>query len=756
MPSKHVRVVVRTRPTGRFAEQTFRIHEDTNAIDVKLPKSDVGGTVNNQVDSFSFKFDRVLHNASQERVFDEFARELLGTGGTGVLDGFNGTCMAYGQTGAGKTFTMVGGPANFAYRGIIPRCITALFTAIAARPECAITVRLGALEIYNELMMDLLPYPSAGDTAADQQIQEDSKGGVSVKGLTRRVALTEEECLQAFFEADAARAVSEHSLNVLSSRSHFVVTLFVESRSRVESNERVVYSKIHLVDLAGSERLKKTGSFGATLKEATFINKSLTFLEQVVVALSDKRRDHVPYRSSKLTHLLKDSIGGNCRTMMIANIWPEGSHVEETVSTLRFATRMMRVSNEATQNIQLDSQQLIRKYEREIRDLKQELAMHDILSGRSQMSYEPYTPEEQREIEKAAEQYFEGEVADVDITSIKQVRELFQSMRRLYQNQQQALQSRPARAHPSQAPGAGAEGDVAEGGQPAAEGAGGADEGVGDEEAAAGLSVGVAADQSKRAKGAGLEGGAIDQEARAAGKRRSPDGVAGEQRGDAQAGPAPPDRQTAFTDFKASTEEGQQLEAAFNQNKIDQRTKKQELRTVAEEISRVKVSMEEVKEMVQKKQRERSAEGAKVGGDSSVSLIDEEEYALIKRLKDLKKQYREQFDAHKELKAHLLQIDHNIQKCKTQLLQAFERWYEEKYGQLVSGADAVASAAKTLSSSTRGPEGDDLDENEQFDMMEASRLETQHPDALAFYNAKRKTSPRRTAGRSPGPSPRRH
>jgi kinesin family protein 6/9 len=140
-------------------------------------------------------------------------------------------------------------------------------------------------------------------------------------------------------------------MNKASSRSHCVFTLHVECRSRVESSDKVVYSKLHLVDLAGSERTKKTGSSGITLKEATFINKSLSFLEQVVIALCNKNRDHVPYRQSKLTNILRDSLGGNCKTLMIANIWPEPSHLEETISTLKFATRMMRVSNEAVVNV---------------------------------------------------------------------------------------------------------------------------------------------------------------------------------------------------------------------------------------------------------------------------------------------------------------------------------------------------------------------------------------------------------------------
>lgn len=172
-----------------------------------------------------------------------------------------------------------------------------------------------------------------------------------MKGLSLTVCDTEEDALNQLFEGLTNRTVSEHALNKASSRSHAVFTIHIQSRSRVESSDKVIYSKLHLVDLGGSERTKKTGSVGIGLKEATYINKSLSYLEQCVIALSERKREHVPYRQTKLTNILRDSLGGNCRTLMVANIWPEYDHLEETVSTLKFATRMMRVSNEAIVNI---------------------------------------------------------------------------------------------------------------------------------------------------------------------------------------------------------------------------------------------------------------------------------------------------------------------------------------------------------------------------------------------------------------------
>ena len=135
---------------------------------------------------------------------------------------------------------------------------------------------------------------------------------------------------------------------------------------------------------------KKTGSEGLVLEESCFINKSLSFLEQVVLALSSKKRGHIPYRQAKLTNFLRDSLGGNCKTVMIANIWPEARHLSETASTLKFASRMMKITNEATVNTMMDPALQIKRLEKEIRDLKQELAMHDTLSNRGRINYASY------------------------------------------------------------------------------------------------------------------------------------------------------------------------------------------------------------------------------------------------------------------------------------------------------------------------------------------------------------------------------
>jgi kinesin family protein 6/9 len=193
--------------------------------------------------------------------------------------------MCYGQTGAGKTFTMNGSSANYKYRGIIPRTLSLIFQEVDSRFDQQVTIKVSYIEIYNELMFDLLSSTPTHEQSGSISIVEDAAGNVNVKGLSLHACKNEEEALNYLFEGETNRTVSVHELNKNSSRSHCIFTIHTESKSKIESAEKIHVSKLHLVDLAGSERTKKTGSSGITLKEAAFINKSLSFLEQVVVAV---------------------------------------------------------------------------------------------------------------------------------------------------------------------------------------------------------------------------------------------------------------------------------------------------------------------------------------------------------------------------------------------------------------------------------------------------------------------------------------
>lgn len=231
------------------------------------------------------------------------------------MEGYNGTVMAYGQTGAGKTFTMIGRAGDYKQRGIVPRALAQIFNEVDARSDMEFNISVSYLEIYNERIFDLLTdNPNPND---DYQIYEEKThngNDVIIKGLTKIPVNSEEEALDELFKGESRRTTAEHMLNKNSSRSHCIFTVYIEQQSRLGDTSKILSSKLHLVDLAGSERLKKTLDIEATgkvviaditKKESIYINKSLSYLEQCVIALTQPDRGHIPYRQSKLTNILK-------------------------------------------------------------------------------------------------------------------------------------------------------------------------------------------------------------------------------------------------------------------------------------------------------------------------------------------------------------------------------------------------------------------------------------------------------------------
>jgi len=250
-----IRVVIRTRPTQVFASKNISISSIDNKINITIPRNENKGIINNQKENWSFQFDKILHNVAQEEVF-EYVKSVI----SNATLGFNGTVFAYGPTGSGKTFTMSGSSSNFNYRGIIPRAITRLFQELGGKVDYESKVSISYLEIYNEIIFDLLSPIPANEQKGEINFQEDSKGNVVVKGLTKHSVANEEEAFNLLFEGESNRTVSEHQLNKGSTRSHCIFTISVEMKSKVESSEKVLTSKLNFVDLAGSERVKETGS----------------------------------------------------------------------------------------------------------------------------------------------------------------------------------------------------------------------------------------------------------------------------------------------------------------------------------------------------------------------------------------------------------------------------------------------------------------------------------------------------------------
>ncbi|XP_053768823.1 kinesin-like protein KIF7 isoform X2 [Desmodus rotundus] len=302
-----------------------------------------------------FGFHVVLdEDAGQEAVYQACVQPLL----EAFFEGFNATVFAYGQTGSGKTYTM--GEASVASlhgdeQGIIPRVMAEAFKLIDENDLLDCLVHVTYLEVYKEEFRDLL---EVGTASRDIQLREDDRGNVVLCGVKEVDVEGLDEVLSLLEMGNAARHTGATHLNRLSSRSHTVFTVTLEQRGRAPSRlprpaaGQLLVSKFHFVDLAGSERVLKTGSTGECLKESIQINSSLLALGNVISALGDPQRrgSHIPYRDSKITRILKDSLGGNAKTVMIACVSPSSSDFDETLNTLNYASRAQNICNRPTVN----------------------------------------------------------------------------------------------------------------------------------------------------------------------------------------------------------------------------------------------------------------------------------------------------------------------------------------------------------------------------------------------------------------------
>ncbi|XP_063612738.1 uncharacterized protein LOC134786171 [Penaeus indicus] len=261
-----------------------------------------------------------------------------------ALDGYNVTIMAYGQTGSGKTYTMLGTPEE---PGIAPRAFTRLFQLLdegRARQEAAVSTYM--LELYNDKLIDLLK-PAVGTDTDRLEIKRDKKGAVHVQGAAVRSVSSASELNRAFNEGLANRHTAATKMNVESSRSHLLIAVCLSITSKQTGS--VLRGKLTLVDLAGSERVSKSGASSDQLKEANSINKSLSALGDVISALSSES-SFVPYRNSKLTMLLQDSLGGTAKTLVFVNASPAAYNADETLISLMYATRIKQITNNVCKN----------------------------------------------------------------------------------------------------------------------------------------------------------------------------------------------------------------------------------------------------------------------------------------------------------------------------------------------------------------------------------------------------------------------
>ena len=289
-----------------------------------------------------------------------------------LMSGYNSTIFAYGQTGTGKTYTMEG----FSYKhsspkkGLIPRAIENIFKYIEnnSNSDTTFIIRVTYLQIYNESIDDLLK-----SEKKHLSIRESHKKGIYVEGLSEWAVCSPNDIYALLERGAQSRTKAQTKMNDVSSRSHAVFTIILEQMKNYKGKKQFKSGKLNLVDLAGSERVKLSGATGKQLDESRRINKSLSALGNVINALTDPKTKHIPYRDSKLTRLLQNSLGGNCKTSMIAMISPYDGSFNESISTLNFAKRAKSIRIKASINEELNQNALISQYENELNRLRKEL-----------------------------------------------------------------------------------------------------------------------------------------------------------------------------------------------------------------------------------------------------------------------------------------------------------------------------------------------------------------------------------------------
>ena len=359
--SECVKVAIRVRPMNRHEkEQNSKI-----CVTVDTANSTVS-VISDRNEAKTFPFDYVYPmETTQREVYDQVAFPIVDS----IFQGYNGTVFAYGQTGCGKTYTMMGIVTDPNLKGIIPNAFSHIFGFIKTEGEAKkFFLRCSFVEIYNEEVRDLL-----GNKDKKLDIREDPKKGTFLRDLTYITIKNPTDIDKSLERGNKNRHVGQTSMNDQSSRSHSLFTVYLEIEEKGDNNQsRIKSGKLNLVDLAGSERVGKTNATGQTFDEGKKINLSLTALGSVIDALSQNRK-YVPYKDSKLTRLLADSLGGNTKTVMFANISPASYNYDETLGTLRYASRAKLIKNAPVVN-EDPKDALLRKYEEEIKALKEKLA----------------------------------------------------------------------------------------------------------------------------------------------------------------------------------------------------------------------------------------------------------------------------------------------------------------------------------------------------------------------------------------------
>ncbi|XP_073643977.1 kinesin-like protein KIF9 isoform X14 [Tursiops truncatus] len=637
---KKVHAFVRVKPTDDFAHEMIKYGDDNKTINIHLKKDTRRGVVNNQQTDWSFKLDGVLHDASQDLVYETVAKDVVSQ----ALNGYNGTIMCYGQTGAGKTYTMTGATENYKHRGILPRALQQVFKMIEERPTQAITVRVSYLEIYNESLFDLLStLPYVGPSVTPMTIVE-SPQGVFIKGLSVHLTSQEEDAFSLLFEGETNRIIASHTMNKNSSRSHCIFTIYVEAHSRTLSDAKYITSKINLVDLAGSERLGKS-----------------------------------------------------------------------RLSSLRFASRMKLVTTEPAINEKYDAEII------NLRQIQEVFNQFRVVLSQQEQEVEStlrrkYTLIDKNDFEAISAVQKAGLVDDdghlvgepdgqgfgLGVAPFSTRPGKKSKSKKMFKEQLGSL----ARKEGASSPVSGKELD---------------------------------ASTSKTQLTPSSKDGDVKDMLLQDRETSSIEPLASESPKEELRPPrpsTPPTKPVAFEDFK--NERGSEINRIFKENKSILNERRKRASETTQRINAIKREIDMTKEALNfhKSLREKQGEYENKG----LMIIDEEEFLLILKLKDLKKQYRTEYQDLQDLRAEIQYCQRLVDQCRHRLLMEFDIWYNESFfvpedlQAALKPGGSIRPGMMPLSRIVSLGE----DDQDRFSRLQQTML-PEGPDSVSFYNAKVKT-----------------
>ncbi|XP_032248820.1 kinesin-like protein KIF27 isoform X2 [Phoca vitulina] len=388
-----VKVAVRIRPL--LCKEVLHNHQACVRVIPNTQQIVIG---RDRVFTFDFVFGK---NSTQDEVYNTCIKPLV----LSLIEGYNATVFAYGQTGSGKTYTIGGGHVASVVegqKGIIPRAIQEIFQNISENPSIDFSIRVSYIEVYKEDLRDLLELETS---IKDLHIREDEKGNTVIVGAKECQVESTDEVMSLLEMGNAARHTGTTQMNEHSSRSHAIFTITIcQVEKNMETGEdgswysrRQIVSKFHFVDLAGSERVTKTGNTGERFKESIQINSGLLALGNVISALGDPRRksSHIPYRDAKITRLLKDSLGGSAKTVMITCVSPSSSDFDESLNSLKYANRARNIRNKPTLNFSPESDRMD-EMEFEIKLLREALQSQQASISQTSQIHQEETPDKNR------------------------------------------------------------------------------------------------------------------------------------------------------------------------------------------------------------------------------------------------------------------------------------------------------------------------------------------------------------------------